>query len=53
VSFQKLFPEKPLVGMIHMPPLPGAPSNTKSIKELTEFALSEADKLEVAASTPA
>lgn len=32
--------------MIHMPALPGAPSNTMSMKELTEFALSEADKLE-------
>jgi len=46
MSFQKLFPQKPLIGMIHMPALPGAPSNTKSMKELTEFALSEADKLE-------
>jgi uncharacterized protein len=32
--------------MIHMPPLPGAPSNKLSIKQLTDFALSEADKLE-------
>jgi membrane complex biogenesis BtpA family protein len=46
VSFQKLFPEKPLIGMIHMPALPGAPNSSKSMKELTEFALSEADKLE-------
>jgi len=46
VSFQKLFPEKPIIGMVHMPALPGAPSNTKSMKELVEFALSEADKLE-------
>jgi len=46
VSFQKLFPEKPLIGMIHMPALPGAPGSAKSMKELTEFALSEADKLE-------
>jgi membrane complex biogenesis BtpA family protein len=46
VSFQKLFPKKPLIGMIHMPALPGAPDNTKSMKELTEFAMSEADKLE-------
>ncbi len=29
-----------------MPPLPGAPDNSMSMKELTEFALSEADKLE-------
>jgi hypothetical protein len=46
MSFQRLFPEKPLIGMIHMPPLPGAPSNALSMKQLTEFALSEADKLE-------
>jgi len=46
LSFQKFFPEKPLIGMIHMPALPGAPNNTKSMKELTEFALSESDRLE-------
>ncbi len=46
MSFRKLFPEKPIIGMIHMPALPGAPNNTKSMKELTDFALSEADKLE-------
>lgn len=46
LSFQKLFPEKPIIGMIHMPALPGAPDNTKSMKELTEFALVEAGKLE-------
>jgi uncharacterized protein len=34
--------------MIHMPPLPGAPSNKLSTKQLTDFALSEADKLEKA-----
>jgi len=48
VSFQRLFPDKPLIGMVHMPALPGAPDSTKSMKELTEFALSEADKLEAA-----
>ncbi|MDV3293373.1 MAG: BtpA/SgcQ family protein [Nitrososphaerales archaeon] len=46
MSFQKLFPTKPILGMIHMPALPGAPNNTKSTKELVEFALSEADKLQ-------
>jgi len=46
LSFQKLFPEKPIIGMIHMPALPGAPEATKSMKELTEFALAEAVKLE-------
>ncbi len=46
MRFGQLFPRKPIIGMIHMPPLPGAPHNTLSMKELTEFALSEADKLE-------
>ena len=32
--------------MIHLPPLPGAPGTELSMKELTEFALSEADRLE-------
>ena len=34
--------------MVHLPPLPGAPGNTMSMREVTEFALSEADKLETA-----
>jgi membrane complex biogenesis BtpA family protein len=46
VKFSQLFRRKPLIGMIHMPPLPGAPNNTMSMRELTEFALSEAAKLE-------
>ena len=46
MSFGQLFPEKPIIGMIHMPALPGSPGNKLTMKELTEFALSEADKLE-------
>ncbi len=46
MKFKQLFREKPIIGMIHMPALPGAPENTMSMRELTEFALSEADKLE-------
>ena len=46
MKFSQLFPEKPIIGMIHMPPLPGAPDNRLSMEQLTEFALSEADKLE-------
>ena len=46
MDFSHLFPEKPIIGMIHMPPLPGAPNNRLSMKQLTEFALSEANKLE-------
>lgn len=46
MKFPQLFPEKPIIGMIHMPPLPGAPDSKLSTKQLTEFALSEAGKLE-------
>lgn len=46
VGFSSLFPRKPIIGMIHMPALPGAPDSRLSMKELTEFALSEAGKLE-------
>jgi uncharacterized protein len=46
VNFGLLFPEKPIIGMIHLPPLPGAPESKLSMNELTEFALSETDKLE-------
>lgn len=48
MDFTHLFPDKPIIGMIHMPPLPGAPDNKLSMKQLTEFALSEADRLESA-----
>lgn len=46
MSFTKLFPRKPILGMIHMPPLPGAPDSKLSMAQLTKFALSEASKLE-------
>jgi len=48
MDFSHLFPDKPIIGMIHMPPLPGAPANKLSMKQLTEFALSEAGLLEEA-----
>jgi len=46
MKFEQLFRDKPIIGMIHMPPLPGAPNSELSMKQLTDFALSEADKLE-------
>lgn len=46
MKFRQLFPKKPIIGMIHMPPLPGAPNNKKSMRQLIEFALFEAEKLE-------
>jgi uncharacterized protein len=46
LEFNGLFTRKPILGMIHMPPLPGAPNNTMSMSELSKFALSESSKLE-------
>ena len=46
MKFARLFPKKPIIGMVHMPPLPGAPNSKLSMKQLTAFALSEASKLE-------
>lgn len=48
MEFGRLFPKKPIVGMVHMPALPGASDNRLTMDELTEFALSEASKLEEA-----
>jgi uncharacterized protein len=41
-----LFEDKPLIGMIHMPPLPGAPRCDSAMEELVAFARSEAALLE-------
>lgn len=49
--FKELFAEKPIIGMIHMPALPGAPNNNMSMKELIEYSLSELKKLERAGLT--
>ena len=46
MSFSSLFPHKPILGMIHMPALPGAPNSSMSMDKLVDFALSEASKLE-------
>src|SRR3954465_12012367 len=45
---RELLADKPIFGMIHMPALPGAPRNDKTMDELVAFALSEAEKLEAA-----
>ena len=39
---RELLRRKPILGMIHMPALPGAPQNDRSMDELVAFALSEA-----------
>jgi membrane complex biogenesis BtpA family protein len=44
----ELFSGKPIIGMIHMPPLPGAPRNEMSMPGLIDIALSEIGKLEAA-----
>jgi uncharacterized protein len=44
----ELLSKKPIVGMIHMPALPDAPQNDKTMDELVACALSEAEKLESA-----
>jgi uncharacterized protein len=41
-----LFPDKPILGMIHLPALPLAPGSKRTTDELVHFALSEATKLE-------
>ncbi|MFN2490911.1 MAG: BtpA/SgcQ family protein [Actinomycetota bacterium] len=41
-----LFETKPIIGMIHMPALPGAPRNDATMEALIGFALSETRKLE-------
>jgi predicted TIM-barrel enzyme len=45
---RELLSRKPIVGMIHMPALPAAPQNDKTMDELVAFALSEARNLEAA-----
>ena len=43
-----LFEGKALLGMIHMPALPGAPAHSQSMDDLVDFAISEATMLEAA-----
>jgi membrane complex biogenesis BtpA family protein len=40
-----LFEGKPIIGMIHMPALPGAPACEQTMEDLVAFALAEADLL--------
>ena len=46
-SFEQLFGvKKPIIGMVHLPPLPGAPAyRGESIDEIIKFALEDAKKL--------
>lgn len=46
-EFNAMFGTKPLIGMIHLPPLPGAPLyDGAGIESVIEYAVSEAGKLE-------
>jgi membrane complex biogenesis BtpA family protein len=46
--FTDVFGEKPILGMIHLPALPGAPRNTLTLDDLVAFALEERRRLEEA-----
>jgi membrane complex biogenesis BtpA family protein len=48
LEFRDLFQHKPVIGMIHMPALPGSPLSSMTIEGLTKYALSESAKLEEA-----
>ena len=45
-AFAERFPRKPLIGMVHLPPLPGSPRGRLSLDEVVGFALDEAAALE-------
>jgi len=47
-KLETLFGRKPILGMIHLPALPGAPRSSMTLDELVEFALEERRRLEAA-----
>ncbi len=47
-AFDELFGPKPILGMIHLPALPGAPRSAMTLDELVVFALEELSRLESA-----
>ena len=47
--FHQLFGvNKPVIGMLHLPPLPGSPRSSLSLSEILDFILQEAEKLKAA-----
>jgi membrane complex biogenesis BtpA family protein len=44
--FSRLFPNKPIIGMIHLKPLPGAPAYEGKLHEALDSALQDTDTLE-------
>lgn len=46
-AFHELFGPKPIIGMIHLPPLPGAPLyDGEGLEKVIEYAVNEAQKLQ-------
>jgi membrane complex biogenesis BtpA family protein len=45
-SFDKLFPQKPIIGMVHLKALPGAPDYSGNFQEVVKSALRDADALQ-------
>jgi uncharacterized protein len=48
IPMATLLHDRPLIGMIHLPPLPGSPRGTMSLDDVVAFALEEAALLESA-----
>lgn len=46
IPMAELLASRPLLGMIHLPPLPGSPRSQMSLDDIVEFALAEATLLE-------
>src|SRR5258708_31924799 len=44
--FSRLFPLKPIIGMIHLKALPGAPDYDGSMRHVLDFALQDVERLE-------
>lgn len=44
--FEDLFPQKPIIGMVHLRALPGSPAYRGSMQEVIDWALRDADALE-------
>ena len=45
-TFAEVLRQKPLIGMVHLPPLPGSPRGRQTLDEVLEVALDEARILE-------
>jgi membrane complex biogenesis BtpA family protein len=41
-----LFQRKPIIGVVHLPALPGSPHHSKTLEDICEFAITDAQSLE-------